>query len=458
MTKEAVVAALKRCGGASSYKQLHSLLGREVGPVLEKLLRSNLVKPVRDDVVPDECSPEVASLRAHLLTEPVAEDDVWFYLYQFAAELLDRQSRKRSRDEDSDSMTTVVTNCFVLFCRRGLPDLGQLTLRWGFLMREKRAFESSDAYVNGNASERRKLLMSSVLCVFSERAHKHYFSAVWMKCIERAASAALHIHLLHVLGPLVLPNLTNPLVAADYLSGSFGSGGLVSVLALRGLLVLMLDHGLEYPQYYEQLYSLVTADAFASRHRYELFRLLDLSLSSPRVPSYIAASFVKRIAVISLAAPAPSLYFTLPFIRKVFQVHPNCLALIHRTTKEAVLPDNAGDDSDAGLAAKRVAQRATVQLFEGKDPFLREAGLRDSHALNSTLWELTALERHYLSSVPLMVSAFSSAAEDKAPLRYEKTYGRLFTSEVTRPISKENVPSVAYHQPKESNFADLFAL
>lgn len=464
----AVIAALKKCDTAPSYRALCSTFDREVSPRLSALLTGGLVKAVRDYVVPDECSPAVAELR-DLLTAAEAEDDLWFLLYRFAADLLDRQSRKRSRGgDDGERTATVMTNCFVLFCRRGLPDLSRLTLRWGHLKKERTAFEASDAYVNANASERRKLQMATVLSVFAERAHKHCFSAVWMRCIEHAAEAALHVHLLHVLGPLVLPHLTSPLVVADYLSGSFSSGGLISVLALQGLFVLMIDHGLEYPQYYEQLYSLVTPDAFASRHRYELFRLLDLSLSSLRVPSYIAASFAKKVAIVSLASPAPALYFTLPFIRKVFQTHPNCLALIHRTTKEAVVPGEEGDTGaapstsssnvDAAVAAKKAAQLETSLLFEGRDPFDRSAVLGGSHALNSTLWELTALERHFLPVVPLMVSAFSSAAEDKTPLRYEKTYARIFTSEVTRPIGRDNLPTVAYQPPRESDFADLITL
>ncbi|CCW60537.1 unnamed protein product [Phytomonas sp. EM1] len=496
-----LIEALKKCDKCSNYTALCRTFDAEVLPEINHLLRSPLLCPVRDDIIPDGCSAQVAEVREALSdpnSEFVAADDVWFFLFKSAASVIDRQLRKRRRltisenigetkDSYDKSLTEIIVNTFVLFCNRGLPNLEHMSLRWAFLKKERQQFEAGDAYVNSNASERRKLLMNSVLSVFSERAHKHFFSAVWMRCIEYADEASLHIHLLHRLAPVILPNLNNPLLLADYLSSCFSSGGLISVMALQGLFVLMLDHGLEYPQFYEQLYSLITPDAFASRHRYQMFQLLFLSMTSFRVPSYIAASVVKKVLRISLAAPAPVLSFVLPFTRKVLQIHPNCLALIHRTSKEAVLPeegDKLAKDISRGqseqltspasencveekkdshkvptaLSSKQDALRQTALLFEGKDPFDPEASLPSSNALNSTLWELTALERHYLPAVPLMISAFGSSAEDKTPLRYEKTYARLFTAEITRPLSKDHLPTVAYHEPQMDPLDDLVTL
>lgn len=460
--------ALAACDKCGSYADLSSTFDRRAAPVIEHALQMPLVKAPRDHTTPDECSPEVAELRDALSTrlgahgETAAEDDVWFFVFRTVSNLVERQQRKRARDQDGTSLSTLVTNSFVLLCTRTLPQLDQMRLRWGFLKRERTKVEASDAYVHANAAERRKLQLNptSVLSVFSEKAHKHYFTSVWMLCVENAAQAALHVHLLHRLGSVVLPHLTNPLVLADYLTGCFSSGGIISILALQGLFLLMLDHGLEYPNYYEQLYSLLTPDVFASRHRYELFRLLDLSMTSLRVPSYIAASVIKRVAQVSLTAPAPTLYFALPFLRKVLQVHPNCLALIHRSSREAVLPDDVegGAESAAAQTAKAQALRDTAALFDGEDPFDDHAKLADSHALNSTLWELTALERHFMPVVPLMVSAFSSTAEDKTPLRYEKSYARLFTAEVTRALHEKHLPTVAYETPSVEDPTDILTL
>jgi U3 small nucleolar RNA-associated protein 19 len=234
--------------------------------------------------------------------------------------------------------------------------------------------------------------------------------------------------------------MNHPLLVADYLSGCFRAGGLVAVLSLRGIFVLMIDHGLEYPEFFEKLYSLITPEGFASRHRFDLFRLLTQCLESRRISSYIVAGFVKRVARVALVSPAPSLYFALPFLRKLLQSHPNCLALIHRSSK--------GADKRASDGRLEGSQEDLKALSEGIDPFLSsETQLSKCRALYSTLWELAMLEKHFLPSVPVAVSAFSSPADDNAAIRFEKSYARLFTAEVTKEISSSRVPAIAYEPP-----------
>nr|CCC90222.1 conserved hypothetical protein [Trypanosoma congolense IL3000] len=446
---EELKKVLHDCDKCSTYSDLCRCFDAKVRPLLDGCLFSPLAKPVRDHVSPDECSPRVVELRESLCGLKGGSDDVWFLSLRAAGSLLERATKKRAHSERSD-MSALVVNVFVLFYGRTLPDLSKLRLRWTFLQSEKAAYETSEAYVHSNAVERRKALMTSVLSVFSERAHRHYFTSLWMPCLQHAAEATLHVHLLYRMGSVILPYLTNPLVVADYLSDCFTSGGLIAVLALHGIFILMLDHGLEYPKYYHQLYTLLTPDSFASRHRYDLFRLLDVSMTSLRVPAYIAAAFAKRIARVATLSPSPVLYFVLPFIRKILQRHPNCLALIHRSAKEALVPDEVHDGAAPPPAKEktREAQLLAAALFDGNDPFVIDANPEDCCALYSSLWEITALERHFIPTVPLMVSVFSSPAEDQAPLRYEKTYMRLFTAEVTREISKSQLPTVAYRQPE----------
>ena len=172
----------------------------------------------------------------------------------------------------------------------------------------------------------------------------------------------------------------------------------------------------------------MTPDSFSSRHRNQLFRLVDISLTSVRVSAYIVAGFIKRVARVLLLAPAPTMYFGLPFLRQLFQRHPNCLPLIHRI-------DGAPD------------------LFEGKDPYDPfENKLEKCNAIDSTLWELCILERHFLPAVGLMVSSYSSPAQDNAPLKFDKTYGRLFARDITR--SRQEDPGVvSYKAPGEGLLA-----
>lgn len=467
---EPLLAAFSQCDACSSYAQLCKALEVTVSPVFDGILRSPLQKPISDYGSVDESCPEAARVREALTEGDRITDDVWYFVFVVVNRLLEKHTRKRARGtEVGGNIKTVIANAFTLFCNRRLSNLDELTIRWAFLKREKKAFESSDAYVHANASERRKMQMHSVLSVFSERAHRHVFTSLWLQCVNFSAEAALHAHLLYRLGTIIIPSLNNPLVMADYLSGCFRSGGLVSILSLQGIFILMLDHGLEYPKYFQQLYSLITADAFASRHRYDLFRLLDLSMTSLRVPSYIVASVIKRTARVCLSAPSPTLYFGLPFIRKLLQAHPNCLALIHRKTKEAIapeeeellelLPGSTEEEKGERLAnAKLEAARHTAMLFNGIDPYLPEKDPEFSQAMCSTLWEFTALEKHFLPIVPLMINSFSSTAEDKSALKFEKSFGRLFTAEVTRRIPEGTVPPVAYREPEGFRETDLIDL
>jgi U3 small nucleolar RNA-associated protein 19 len=321
------------------------------------------------------------------------------------------------------------------------------------LVREKTQLESSDAYANTNAAERKRLVQNSVLSVFSDRGHRHIFSQFWMDFITRLLSdkamctispmfALLRLHMLTDASICLVPHLTNPLLLSDVLTSSFSAGGLTAALALQSLLHLMLHNGLEYPNYFRALYSLITPDAFVSRHRYTLFHLLRLSLGSLRVPAATAAAFIKRLARSTLLSPTPVLYFTLPFIRRLLQQHPNTLALIHRTVTEMTAGENdatanvdgEGEEAEADPELAAAARARVRQLFDGVDPFdNNEADPQKSHALQSTLWEVVALERHWLPAAANMVLAYSSPAEDTMPLQVERSYARMFAQMLSKP-------------------------
>ena len=55
---------------------------------------------------------------------------------------------------------------------------------------------------------------------------------------------------------------------------------MVGMLALNGIFVLVTQHSLEYPRFYERLYQLLTREAFAARYRSQFFKLADIFLSS----------------------------------------------------------------------------------------------------------------------------------------------------------------------------------
>ena len=48
-------------------------------------------------------------------------------------------------------------------------------------------------------------------------------------------------------------------------------------MALSSLFVLMTQHGLEYPNFYEKLYALLVPSIFMAKHRAKFFQVIDMS-------------------------------------------------------------------------------------------------------------------------------------------------------------------------------------
>jgi U3 small nucleolar RNA-associated protein 19 len=91
------------------------------------------------------------------------------------------------------------------------------------------------------------------------------------------------------------------------------------------------------------------------------------------------ASFVKRLARLSLAAPPAAIIMIIPFVYNLLKRHASCMCMLQRES----------DDADS---------QDPYDEYE-KDPM-------NTHALESSLWELKALQRHYLSHVATMSKVF----------------------------------------------------
>lgn len=63
------------------------------------------------------------------------------------------------------------------------------------------------------------------------------------------------------------------LSCSDFLTRSYDIGGVVSVMALSSLYILMTQHGLEYPNFYEKLYALLEPSIFMAKHRAKFFEV-----------------------------------------------------------------------------------------------------------------------------------------------------------------------------------------
>ena len=149
----------------------------------------------------------------------------------------------------------------------------------------------------------------------------------------------------------------------------------VGILALQLIFKLLTEHGLDYPKYYERLYSLL-APASSGHSIYELprqqlkqfLRLLDLSLRSTKLASRVIAAFIKRLVGLWIVQgrlhDSQDKIYMLGFIANLVRRHPRCLRLL---------------------------QRKKVSTFQ-VDPFkVYEKDPANARALTSSLWEMSII-------------------------------------------------------------------
>ena len=170
----------------------------------------------------------------------------------------------------------------------------------------------------------------------------------------------------------------------DFLTDCFNIGGSTSLLSLSGLFYLIQHKNLDYPQFYQKLYSLLDSNILHSRHRSRFFRLLDTFLASTHLPASLVASFVKRLARLSLFAPPSGIIIVVPWIYNLLKSHPSCTFMIHKS----------GD--------------AFQNEGTWGDPFREEeSNPMETDALESSLWEIQMLQSHYHPNVATIAKLIS---------------------------------------------------
>ncbi|CAD6234425.1 unnamed protein product [Miscanthus lutarioriparius] len=92
------------------------------------------------------------------------------------------------------------------------------------------------------------------------------FTKAWLSFLKLPLSLDVYKEVLASIHQNVIPSMSNPSILCDFLTRSYDIGGVISVMALSGLFILMTQHGLEYPKFYEKLYALLTPAVFMAKH------------------------------------------------------------------------------------------------------------------------------------------------------------------------------------------------
>lgn len=226
-----------------------------------------------------------------------------------------------------------------------------------------------------------KTFISNLPSVVTNEVHyKSAFEAKWLHFLNSNLSNNQYKTTLLILHKRIIPYLMKPTRLMDFLTDSYEVGGVVSVLSLNGLFELMKKYNLDYPNFYEKLYSLFDKDLFHVKYRSRFIRLADVFLSSTHLPSAIVASFLKKMARLSLNASPSAIVSVIPFTYNLLKKHPTCMILLQNTTA----PNDYADPFDD----------------TEKDPL-------KTRAIESSLWELETLQSHYHPNVATLARIFS---------------------------------------------------
>ncbi|GAA5940013.1 nucleolar complex associated 4 [Sporobolomyces koalae] len=281
-----------------------------------------------------------------------------------------------------------------------------------------------------NSQQRKKHLPTLLSLVAHRRAFQDYCLAILALPIREEDSKRLLI----MLHRQILPHMTEPRRLMDWLVDCADRGGTVAILALNGLFTLMQKHGLEYPDFYNKLYSLLDRSVLHVRYRPRFFRLLDIFLSSSHIPSALVASFVKRLARLALSASPAAIVTVVPLVYNLLKRHPSCMVMIHRPVSE------------------------DAEQEEFRDPFdPLETVPTETNAIESSLWELAALRNHYLASVSGLATVFGEVMNKQSYAMedfLDHSYGTMLDTEFARKIV--NRPPALAPIPERQPIGDSF--
>ncbi|XP_035579924.1 nucleolar complex protein 4 homolog isoform X3 [Zalophus californianus] len=307
-------------------------------------------------VVEGLLSPENdCSLLLSRFREYLEHDDIRYHVMRAATDVVGRVA-----DRYPEVPLTFWNNAFTLLSAVSLP-------------RQECSF--STFYV-------KHVELSSTWKVVHLKEHRKAFQLMWLGFLRHKLPLSLYKKVLVVMHDSILPHLAQPSLMIDFLTRAYDVGGAISLLALNGLFVLIHQHNLEYPDFYRKLYGLLDPSVFHVKYRARFFHLADLFLSSSHLPAYLVAAFAKRLSRLALTAPPEALLMVLPFICNLLRRHPACRVLVHRPLG----PELDADPYDP----------------EEEDP-------AKSRALESSLWELQALQRHYHPEVSQAASVINQA-------------------------------------------------
>ena len=270
--------------------------------------------------------------------------------------------------------------------------------------------------------------------LLSTNAHRKRAQDAWLAVLRNTLSTSQRKFLLRIMTTNIEPWFNRPELLMDFLTDSYNVGGATSLLALSGLFYLIREKNLDYPQFYQKLYSLLDADLLHSKHRSRFFRLMNTFLSSTHLPASLVASFIKRLSRLSLNAPPTAIVAIVPWVYNLLKSHPACTFMLHREIHD---PQDQAEVAENGMK-------------DPFDPFEPDPTL--TNALESCLWELETLQSHFHPNVAAIACIISEQFTKQAYIVedfLDHSYQSMVLAELgveEKPLKR--IPVVEYQIPK----------
>jgi U3 small nucleolar RNA-associated protein 19 len=265
----------------------------------------------------------------------------------------------------------------------------------------------------------------------SLRAYKDKAQEAWLATMRAGLSKEQRKTILGAFSHQIAPWFAQPEMLMDFLTDSYNVGGATSLLALSGLYYLISEKNLDYPSFYLKLYSLLDEGLLHSKHRSRFFRLLDTFMSSTHLPAALVASFIKRLSRLALHGPPAGIVVVIPWVYNMFKRHPACTFMMHREIRDPAL-------------------KATLEDEGMDDPFdMAESDPMLSNAIDSSVWELEALQTHYHPNVATLAKIISEQFTKRSYNLedfLDHSYTALLDVELNRDLKKD--PEVEFEIPK----------
>ncbi|OAL07414.1 CBF-domain-containing protein [Phaeosphaeriaceae sp. SRC1lsM3a] len=267
--------------------------------------------------------------------------------------------------------------------------------------------------------------------ISSVRAYKEKAQEAWLATMRCGLTKEQRKSVLMAFSNQIAPWFQQPEMLMDFLTDSYNVGGATSLLALSGLYFLISEKNLDYPSFYIKLYSLLDEGLLHSKHRSRFFRLLDTFMSSTHLPAALVASFIKRLSRLALHGPPAGIVVVIPWVYNMFKRHPACTYMMHRDIRDPSLQD-------------------TLEEEGMDDPFdMAESDPMLSNAIESSVWELEALQTHYHPNVATLAKIISEQFTKRSYNLedfLDHSYTALLDVELNRDLKKD--PEVEFEIPK----------